>query len=112
MAGKSPRLCLMALDASTRQPAAVTLSQVETYADDSRPQPVGLISSVGTVREHRRRGLARWLVAESLVRLREAGARHASLYVDGWNETRAFDAYTKLGFALAFESEVWEATFS
>jgi GNAT superfamily N-acetyltransferase len=111
MAGKSPQLCLMAVAASTREPAAVTLCQLESYADDSRPQPVGLVSSVGTVPEHRRRGLANWLVAEGMVRLRDAGARHASLYVDGWNETRAFDTYGKLGFALAFESEVWEAKF-
>lgn len=128
--GKSPRLCLMAVTSvkkrpgramkvrpararrSTREPAAVTLCQLEAYAEDARPQPVGLISSVGTVPEHRRRGLANWLVAEGLIRLREAGARHSSLYVDGWNETRAFDAYGKLGFALAFESEVWEATFN
>ncbi len=109
--GKSPRLCLMAIDIATREPAAVTLCQLETYADDPRPQPVGLVSSVGTIPEHRRRGLANWLVAEALIRLREAGARHSSLYVDGRNETRAFDAYGKLGFALAFESEVWEATF-
>jgi ribosomal protein S18 acetylase RimI-like enzyme len=111
IAGKSPQLCLMAVAAATGEPAAVTLCQVETFADDSRPQPVGLVSSVGTVPEHRRLGLANWLVAEGLARLREAGARHASLYVDGWNETRAFDAYGKLGFGLAFESEVWEATF-
>jgi ribosomal protein S18 acetylase RimI-like enzyme len=112
MAAKSPRLCLMAVAAGTGEPAAVTLCHVETYTDDSRLQPVGLISSVGTVPEHRRRGLARWLVAEGMARLREAGARHASLYVDGWNETRAFDAYGKLGFGLAFESEVWEVTFA
>jgi ribosomal protein S18 acetylase RimI-like enzyme len=111
VAGKSPQLCLMAVAASTREPAAVTLCQLERYADDSRPQPVGVVSSVGTVPEHRRRGLANWLVTEGLVRLHKAGARHASLYVDGWNETRAFDAYGKLGFDLAFESEVWEAKF-
>ena len=35
----------------------------------------------------------------------------ASLYVDGLNPTRAYDAYRKLGFELAFETEVWEATF-
>jgi ribosomal protein S18 acetylase RimI-like enzyme len=111
IAGKPPELCLMAVTATTGAPAAVTLSQVETYSEDSRPQPVGLVSSVGTVPEHRRRGLASWLVAESLLRLRNAGARHASLYVDGLNETRAFDAYRKLGFELVFETEVWEATF-
>src|ERR1700674_5814851 len=111
IAGKPPRLCLMAVTAVSGEPAAVTLCQLETYGEDSRPQPVGLVSSVGTVPEHRRRGLATWLVAESLLRLRDAGAPCASLYVDGLNETRAFDAYRKLGFELAFETEVWEATF-
>ena len=111
IAGKPPQLCLMAVTAGSGEPAAVTLCQLETYGEDSRPQPVGLVSSVGTVPEHRRRGLASWLVAESLLRLRNAGARHASLYVDGLNETRAFDAYRKLGFELAFETEVWEASF-
>ena len=111
IAGKLPELCLMAVAAASGEPAAVTLCQVETYDEDSRPQPVGLVSSVGTVPEHRRRGLATWLVAESLLRLRNAGGRWASLYVDGLNETRAFDAYRKLGFELAFETEVWEANF-
>jgi ribosomal protein S18 acetylase RimI-like enzyme len=110
MTGRQPDLCLMAM---TRDgsPGALTVSQVETYAADPRRQPVGLISSVGTLPDHRRRGLAMWLVAESLARLHRAGARHASLYVDGMNPMRAFDAYSKLGFELAFETEVWEATF-
>jgi ribosomal protein S18 acetylase RimI-like enzyme len=92
-------------------PAALTVCQIETYGADVRPQPVGIISSVGTLPDHRRRGLATWLVAEALLRLRQAGAHHASLYVDGLNPTRAFDAYSKLGFELAFETDVWEATF-
>ncbi len=111
MQGKSPALCLMAVATATGEPAALTLCQIETYTQDSRPQPVGLVSSVGTLPEHRRRGLATWLVAEGLQRLRLAGARHASLYVDGRSHTRAFDAYGKLGFQLAFETEVWEARF-
>jgi ribosomal protein S18 acetylase RimI-like enzyme len=108
MAGRPPELSLMAL-APGGGSAALTLSQIVHYNADARPQPVGLISSVGTLPGHRRRGLATWLVAESLVRLHRAGARHASLYVDGLNPTRAFDAYEKLGFKLAFETEVWEA---
>src|SRR6266849_4089121 len=108
--GRPPHLALMV---TTREgtPTALTLAQIESYPEDAREQPVGIISSVGTVPEHRRRGLATWLVAEELLRLRAEGARSASLYVDGWNHTRAFDAYRKLGFELAFESEVWEATF-
>lgn len=71
--GKWPQLCLLAVSAANGEPAAVTLCQVERYSFDSRPQPVGLVSSVGTVPEHRRRGLAGWLVAEGLHRLRTAG---------------------------------------
>lgn len=111
MNGKVPELCLMAVTASSGAPAAVTLCQLETYLEDSRPQPVGLVSSVGTVPEHRRRGLATWLVAEALLRLCSLGGSYCSLYVDGLNETRAFDAYRKLGFDLAFEAEVWEASW-
>jgi mycothiol synthase len=110
MSGRQPELSLMAVTADG-SPAAITLCQVEHYSDDARPQPVGVISSVGTLPGHRRRGLATSLVIEALARLERCGARHASLYVDGWNPTRAFDAYRKVGFELAFETAVWEATF-
>lgn len=109
--GKPPELCLMAVTSEGRSPAAIAFGDVENHRDDPRPQPVGLISSVGTLPEHRRRGLAGWLVAEVMRRLRRAGARHASLYVDGLNPMRAFDVYRKLGFEVAFEAEVWEASF-
>jgi ribosomal protein S18 acetylase RimI-like enzyme len=111
MRDKSPALSLMAVTAVEHSPAAMTHGQVERYVDDPRPQPVGLVSSVGTAPEHRRRGLATWLVAELLSRLRDSGARHGSLYVDGSSAVRAYDAYRKLGFEVAFEAEVWEATF-
>jgi ribosomal protein S18 acetylase RimI-like enzyme len=110
MAGRPAALSLMAVTPAGT-PAALTLCQIEVYSGDPRPQPVGVISSVGTLPDHRRRGLATWLVAEALLRLHREGARHASLYVDGQNPTRAFDVYSKLGFELAFETEVWEATF-
>lgn len=108
--GKERALCLMVVTGSGA-PAALTLCQLDTYSGDRRPQPVGLVSSVGTLPEHRRRGLASWLVAEGLIRLRAAGARCSSLYVDGWNQSRAYDTYTKLGFEVTFVAEVWEAVF-
>ena len=111
LAGKLRELSLMAVTSEGGAPAAMTLAEIEAYPGDTRPQPVGLVSSVGTVPEHRRRGLAGWLVAESLHRLHRAGARHASLYVDGLSPMRAYDVYGKLGFAVKFEAEVWEATF-
>lgn len=110
VADKPPELCLMAVGAISRQPVAIGLGELAVNDADARPQPIGLISSVGTLSGHRRRGLARWLVAELLVRLRAAGARHASLYVDGLNPTRADETYRKLGFEVTYEAEVWEAT--
>lgn len=110
MIGRPAALSLLAAT-QAGSPAAVTLCQIEAYSADPRTQPVGIVGSVGTLPEHRRRGLANWLVAEALRRLRSGGACHASLYVDGMNPTRAFDGYRKLGFELAFEAEVWEATF-
>ena len=107
--GSAPELCLLAV--ADGQPAAFTMCEVETLDPDSRPQPVGIVKTVGTLSRHRRHGLASWLVAEGIARLTQAGARCASLYVDGWNQTRAYDLYTKLGFEVAFEAEVWEATF-
>lgn len=111
LAGKPRELCLMAVTSTRRQPAAMTVSELESDSDDTRPLPVGIVSSVGTLPSHRRRGLATWLVAESLQRLSACGARSASLYVDGMNPQRAHDAYRKLGFEVVHEGEVWEATF-
>lgn len=111
LAGKALELCLAAINAAGRKPVAITLSEVETDPHDTRPQPVGIVSSVGTVPAHRRRGLAGWLVAESLRRLRDCGARSASLYVDALNPQHAYEVYRKLGFEVVHEAEVWEATF-
>ncbi|MGH7764906.1 MAG: GNAT family N-acetyltransferase [Candidatus Dormibacteraceae bacterium] len=111
VAGRTAQLCLAAVSSEDQAAAAITFGELETYLEDRRSQPVGLVSHVGTAPGHRRRGLATWLVTEVLLRLREAGARHASLYVDAQNETRAFDVYHSLGFELEFQAEVWEATF-
>jgi ribosomal protein S18 acetylase RimI-like enzyme len=110
VADKSPELCLMAVTSGRRVPAAISIGELAQYDGDPRPQPIGLISSVGTLPGHRRRGLATWLVGELIERLRAAGARHAALYVDGLNPTHADEAYRKLGFEVTYEAEVWEAT--
>jgi mycothiol synthase len=106
-----PELELMALDGDHR-PAAFVTAALESYEDDRRPQPVGLVALVGTLPQHRRRGLAAALMAEAMRRLRAAGARSSSLYVDGLNATRAFDVYRRLGYEVGFEEEVWETAFS
>lgn len=109
-AGQLPELTLMAVDEGG-VPAAIALGEIARYGVDARPQPVGIVGSVGTLPAHRRRGLASWLVAEALVRLKAAGAATASLYVDGKNEQRAANLYSRLGFVVTFDTTVWEATF-
>jgi ribosomal protein S18 acetylase RimI-like enzyme len=92
--------------------AAIVIGSLETYDEDPRPQPVGIVQTVGTIPAHRRQGLALSLTAEVVRRLRAAGARSASLYVDGMNPTRAFDVYRKLGFEVAYEFEIWEVALA
>ena len=108
--GQPPELALMAAD-SNGDYAAMALCEIERHPVDMRPQPVGIVGSVGTLPAHRRRGLAAWLVAESLARLKTGGAATASLYVDGKNDHRAADLYARLGFVVTFDTTVWEATF-
>jgi ribosomal protein S18 acetylase RimI-like enzyme len=98
---------LMALTAAGG-PAAVVWCDIDTHDPDLRPQPVGVIEVVGTLAEHRRRGLGYALTAEALRRLHRLGAACASLYVDGLNPTRAYDVYGRLGFSVAFQYDVFE----
>jgi ribosomal protein S18 acetylase RimI-like enzyme len=88
--------------------ASVVWCDVANYDPDPRPQPVGLIEVVGTVPQHRRRGLAYAMTAEAMRRLRRRGATSASLYVDGLNPSRAYDVYSRLGFAVAYQYEIFE----
>jgi mycothiol synthase len=103
-------LCLLAM-APDGDPAAVVWSTLERHDPDARRQPVGHVNVVGTVPDHRRRGLAGALTAEALRRLRERGAESASLYVDADNPTRAYDLYRRLGFEVAFQFQVFEVSW-
>ena len=98
---------LMAVTAAG-SPAAIVWCDVDTHDPDLRPQPVGIVEVVGTLPEHRRRGLGFALTAEAMRRLRRHGAASSSLYVDGLNPTRAYDVYGRLGYSVAFQYDVYE----
>lgn len=109
--GSNPDLLLMAVT-EAGEPAALVLGNVEPLAaEDPRPSPLGTVAVVGTLPEHRRRGLALRLTAGCLRRFRERGAASASLHVDGLNADRAYDVYRRLGFEIGFEAQVWEKRF-
>jgi mycothiol synthase len=73
---------------------------VEVNEDDWERQGArsGYIGLVGTVREHRGRGLASALLADVLRGLRDAQLELAVLDVDTDNPTGALGVYTRLGF--------------
>ena len=80
------------------EPAAFVNNVIETQPDGSL---AGLLAGVATHPDHRRRGLARACIAESLRRLRDAGASSAYLGVDTDNHNRASTLYESCGFRVA-----------
>jgi ribosomal protein S18 acetylase RimI-like enzyme len=72
----------------------------------------GYVDSVFTRPPWRRRGLARSLVAQSLVRLRERGMTSALLGVDGANPNQAMTLYEDLGFEIAATELEWRRPFA
>jgi mycothiol synthase len=77
------------------EPASVVCNIVEPMPDGSLR---GLLDSVCTHPRHRRRGLARAVVARSLELLRAEGAGSAYLGVDTDNHNRALALYESCGF--------------
>jgi GNAT superfamily N-acetyltransferase len=67
----------------------------------------GLLDSVATHPDHRRRGLAKATISEALRRLRAAGASSAYLGVDQENHNRAVQLYEQCGFAIASSTTTW-----
>lgn len=71
----------------------------------------GWLHSVFTRRPWRRRGLARALIARSLVLLRERGLDQGILGVDADNPSGALGLYENIGFVVAERSTAWRKPF-
>lgn len=79
--------------------AGVVVTTVPSEENDRRGRARVYVASVSVRRPWRRRGLARALLAASLVSARDAGYTSASLGVDAENPTGALRLYESLGFA-------------
>src|SRR5206468_10620871 len=81
------------------------------YVYDSDTRATGVADAhfgqIGTLPEHRGRGLASAAVAASLRAAAEAGCRRASLQVDSENVTGALRLYEGLGFTTRRSSVSW-----
>ena len=79
--------------------------QILSYRGEPVPNGswIGWTEAISVQREHRRRGLARALLAESLRAVRDAGATSAGLGVDTQNPNQALTLYQSLGFRIVSE---------
>ena len=100
-----PSMWLMAFDGD--EVAGGVINTV--YAEENAALGVrrGWLDSVFTRRPWRRRGLARALIARSLVVLRERGMTSAMLGVDAENPSGALGLYESVGFGVVKRFTAW-----
>lgn len=80
------------------------LTEVDEEHNAERGVAEAYVHKVGTVREHRRRGIATHLLQRSLMAARAAGLDRASLEVDESSHTNATEVYRRLGFTVAMRT--------
>jgi GNAT superfamily N-acetyltransferase len=91
------------------EPAALVSNVLETLDDGSVR---GLLNGVCTHPGHRRLGLARACIAESLRLLRDEGATSAFLGVDTGNHNHALDLYQSCGFEVVSSGTSYRRPFT
>ena len=101
------RLWVVAYDGD--EIAGGVLNGIHLNADGVR---VGWHDSVFTRRPWRRRGLARALIARSLLLFRERCVTSAALGVDAANPNQALHLYESCGFRVASSSTAWRKPLS
>lgn len=89
-------------------PAAVVSSQLQ---DPAVGATIGYVDAVATHPDHRRRGLARAALADSLHRLAARGITRAYLGVDTDNHNRASALYEDAGFRTLSSSATYRKPF-
>lgn len=87
--------------------AGGVLNSIDKDANAHHGRDRGALSSVWTGSRWRRRGVAKALIARSLVLLRERGMTSAYLGVDGANPNQAMDLYAGMGFEVATSTIDW-----
>ena len=102
---QDPSLWVVAFDGD--EIAGAVLGKIDPVENAHHGRERGICDSVFTRRAWRRRGLARALLARSLVRLRDHGMTSAYLGVDALNPNQAMTLYSSLGFEVASMSIDW-----
>jgi mycothiol synthase len=94
-----PSLSLVARDREGAIAAYVQSNEFEAVAEATGLRQV-YVAKVGTIEEHRRRGLGGVLLRTALERCRQEGFDRATLDVDSENPTSALGIYESAGFQI------------
>jgi ribosomal protein S18 acetylase RimI-like enzyme len=79
-------------------PVAYLIAARFPHDFEDRGWPHFWIEGIGTVRSHRRRGIATGLIATAMEAMKKDGMEYAILDVDAENSTGAYSVYEDLGF--------------
>lgn len=110
--GDVPDLSMAAIAFDGDEVAGGILNTIDEAGNTHHGRARGTLASVWTGARWRRRGVAKALIARSLVRLRERGMTSAYLDVDGANPNQAMDLYSSLGFEIATSTIDWRKPLS
>lgn len=91
--------------------AAGVINVIDAHMNEVMGQQRGWLGSVFTRRQWRRRGLARALIARSLVLHRDRGMTSAALGVDAENPSGALGLYEGVGFEVNYRATSWRKGF-
>lgn len=87
--------------------AAAVINRIDPRENELHGYRRGLLDSVFTRREWRRRGIARALISKSLLLLRDRGMTSAQLGVDAENPNAALHLYESNGFQVDQRGSAW-----
>ena len=112
LAAQGTRLDLSFVAVATDENRIVGYSLNEHYPDDEAVSGRldGWIGSIGTLRSHRKRGIASALIVESLYAFAEAGFNSSMLGVDTENPSGAYAIYERLGYSPLQRSVICRRT--
>ena len=80
------------------EPVGYILSAVYPHDFEDRGWPHFWIEAIGTLRSHRKRGIASGLISMAMETMRRVGMEFVILGVDAENPTGAYGLYERLGF--------------
>jgi mycothiol synthase len=78
--------------------AGMVLGYIDKAENDIRNTRYGYTEEIAVLRPWRRRGIARWLLIESIRMFRDLGMERTVLSVDSQNQTGAYSFYIQMGY--------------